>query len=147
MPEIVGHKTFSDGQGGFRHEPLYADEAAALMKLVKEDEARIAALMPDEASALRMMTDAFYRLKDFGWREAIYCPKDGSSFEVVEAGSSGIHRAHYSGEWPRGTWWIEAEGDLCPSHPVLHRLFPEDEAKRRAKMAEAAARFRAEASD
>jgi hypothetical protein len=28
---IVGHKTFDDGEGGFRHEPLYASEAEELL--------------------------------------------------------------------------------------------------------------------
>ena len=39
-------------------------------------------------TALRMMCDAYQRLKDFGWNDAIYCPKDGSIFDVIEAGSS-----------------------------------------------------------
>lgn len=143
MPEVVGHKTFSDGRGGFRHEPLYADEAAEIMKRVEENKARIEALMPDEKAALRMMCDAYSRLKDFGWNDAIYCPKDGSVFDVIEAGSSGIHEASYDGDWPNGTWWIHDEGDQWPSRPILHRLKPADEEERKAKMAAAAARYRA----
>src|SRR5690606_6442320 len=98
------------------------------------------ALMPDEKTALQLFFDAWLRLKDLGWSEAVYCPKDGSHFQVIEAGSTGIHDCSYSGEWPKGSWWVY-DGDVWPSRPVLYRLYPEDEAKRKAKMAEAARRF------
>lgn len=114
-------------------EELWAEIEAA-------DAAR-AAKMPDDRAALEQMFDAYIRLKDLGWNDAIYCPKDGTSFEVIEAGSCGIHRCHYQGEWPDGHWWVEEAHDLWPSRPILYRLYPEDEAKRKAKMAEAAARF------
>jgi hypothetical protein len=51
----------------------------------------------------------------------MYCPKDGSEFEVLEAGSTGIHRCVYQGEWPTGRYWILADGDMSPSEPVLYR--------------------------
>lgn len=126
--DIVGHATLSDGS----HRPIRRSEADEIMKQIKANEARIAALMPDEAAALRMLTDAFYRLKDFGWREAIYCPKDGRTFNVIECGSSGVHVAHYEGQWPKGTWWIHDVDDLSPSRPVLFRLIPDDDAQARA---------------
>lgn len=100
--------------------------------------------LPDERSAICAMFDAYDRLRELGWREAIYCPKDGSSFEVIEAGSTGIFRAHYEGEWPKGSWWLEDGGDVWPSRPILHRLYPEDEAKRKAAMEAARERYRAE---
>lgn len=81
--------------------------------------------MPTEADALRVMFAAYTRLKELGWREAIYCPKDGSSFDVIEAGSTGVHRCHYQGKWPDGSWWIEEAHDLWPSRPILYR--PSDE--------------------
>ena len=83
----------------------------------KNDRAR---LMPDVETALTVLTQAFHRLKELGWREAMYCPKDGSYFEVIEAGSSGIHTCNYFGKWPNG-WWISEAGDLWPSHPILWR--------------------------
>ena len=76
--------------------------------------------MPSVTDAVSLMTQAYQRLKELGWREAMYCPKDGSTFEVIEAGSNGIHKCIYRGEWPNG-WWISADGDLWPSHPVLWR--------------------------
>jgi len=122
--KVVGHKTLGDGKGGYYHEPLYADEAVELLRQVEERKAQREALMPDEDAALKLFFDAWLRLKDFGWREACYCPKDGRAFEAIEAGSSGRHRCHYSGEWPKGGYWIEGNGDLWPSHPVLFRDLP-----------------------
>lgn len=85
---------------------------------------RRAELMPDEPAAIRMMFEAHQRLKELGWNDAIYCPKDGSEFDVIEPGSTGIHRCHYHGEWPTGKWYIAADGDLWPSRPVLYRKTP-----------------------
>ncbi len=140
---IVGHKTFSDGAGGFRHEPLTKREGEDLWARAEAAREKRAADMPDDKAAIEAMSSAHYRLTELGWRGAIYCPKDGSSFEVIEPGSSGIHRAHYSGEWPTGSWLIEADGDLWPSRPCLFRLFPEDQAKEDARKAEAIARYNA----
>jgi hypothetical protein len=78
--------------------------------------------MPDEHVALAHMFAAFERLRDFGFREIMYCPKDGTIFDAVEAGSTGIHRCHYDGDWPKGTWWIHDAGDLWPARPILYRL-------------------------
>lgn len=77
--------------------------------------------MPTEKEALATMFDAYHRLQELGWREACYCPKDGSTFNVIEPGSTGIHKAHYLGGWPDGTFWLEDSGDLWPSSPVLYR--------------------------
>lgn len=138
--EFSGHATLADGS----HVHLTADDCKALWEASELHREARAAAMPDDARALRVMCEAHERLRELGWREAMYCPKDGSAFEVIEAGSSGIHRCHYQGEWPTGSYWIEADHDLWPSKPILFRLYPEDEARRKAKMAEAAARFRAE---
>lgn len=142
--DIVGHKTFSDGLLSFRHEPLTRAEADAIFAAAEKAQRERAERMPDERAAIRAMQDAWLRLKELGWNDPIYCPKDGSPFEVIEAGSTGIFRAHYTGEWPEGSWWVEDGGDIWPSRPTLFRLLPEDEAKRKAKMDEARERFRAE---
>lgn len=119
--KIVGHKTFSNPDGSFRHEPLYQHEADTIMAQVEANDKRRKELMPDEESARKLLFDAYIRLKEFGWNDAIYCPKDGRSFEVIECGSTGIHPCTYQGEWPKGSWWIED----CPSRPVLFRLLAE----------------------
>lgn len=119
--EIVGHKTFSDGQGGFRHEPLTRTEADALWEAAKAAEQKRAEDMPAEQDALRVMCDAYRRLEQLGWRNAVYCPKDGSIFDAIEAGSTGIHDCFYMGEWPSGSWKIVDEGDVWPSRPILFK--------------------------
>jgi hypothetical protein len=135
---------YTDDQG-VRHQ-MTPEQAESLWKSIEENRERIATLMPDEKTAIRMMTDAFHRLRDFGWSEAIYCPKDGREFKVIEAGSSGIHSCVYSGEWPDGHWLISDGGDIYPSRPILHRLNPEDEAARKARIEKARAKYSAAAA-
>lgn len=149
--DIVGHKTFSTGETdpatGFpalRHEPLTRAEADALWDKCESAKKNRAELMPDEKTAIKTMFDAWLRLKELGWSESMYCPKDGTSFFAIEAGSTGIHDCSYSGEWPKGSYWISGDGDLWPSHPILFRLSPEDEAKEKERMSEAAARYAAD---
>lgn len=119
--KIVGHKTFYSKELGYTHKPLFESEANELIARANAAKAKRAADMPDERAAILTMFDAWLRLKELGWREAIYCPKDGSVFKVVEPGSTGIHDCSYEGEWPDGAWWIHEDGDMCPSHPVLFK--------------------------
>ncbi len=147
--DIVGHKTFDTGElcpetglPKLRHEPLTRAEADALWERVEAEKAARAASMPDEKAALRVLQNAHTRLKELGWRDAIYCPKDGTHFQVIEAGSTGIHDGAYSGEWPNGSWWVY-DGDMWPSRPILFKLYPEDQATEDALWAERKARFAA----
>lgn len=130
--KIVGHKTMADGS----HQPLYESEANAIIEASDRAKEKRACDMPDEKSAIEAFNQAFTRLKELGWSDAQYCPKDGSEFNVIEVGSTGIHRCHYSGEWPKGYWMVHAGGDLWPSRPVLFRLDPEKEAAYKARMKE-----------
>lgn len=120
MADYHGHMTKRDGS----HVPLTADEAQALWDESERQRAEIAARLPDENSALRAMCEAFHRLKDFGWRDAIYCPKDGTVFDSIEAGSTGIFDCYYTGNWPEGSWWTYDGDDLWPGDPILFRLKP-----------------------
>lgn len=126
-----------------RHEPLTRAEAAELWANAQERKADREKTMPDEKAALQVMFNAWLRLKELGWREAMYCPKDGSTFKVIEAGSTGIHDCSYRGSWPNGSFDVFDGGDVWPSHPILFRLNPEDEAKEKARWAEAKARYEA----
>ena len=89
----------------------------------KQRKSRVAD-MPTDVDALAAMHRAYQRLSDLGWRDAIYCPKDGTLFKAIEAGSTGTHKCVYRGEWPSGKWWIVDAGDLWPSRPILFK--PED---------------------
>lgn len=97
---------------------------------LKEKAAR-SALVPTEQDAINLMHECFQRLKELGWNDAIYCPKDGSEFDAIEAGSTGIHRCHYDGEWPNGHWWVADDHDLWPSRPILYRVSEEEKARYR----------------
>lgn len=90
----------------------------AEIKAAEEDRAKI---MPTEDAALRVMFAAYQRLKELGFKEAIYCPKDGGTFDAIEAGSTGIGTCSYDGEWPTGRWWMHEAGDMWPSRPILWR--------------------------
>jgi len=81
-----------------------------------------AANMPTEQRAISTLFDAWYRLKELGWREACYAPRDGRLCEFVECGSTGIHQGHAD---ENGRIWLHADGDLWPSNPVLFRILPE----------------------
>lgn len=129
--DVVGHKTFDTGKRDeyglpiYRHEPLTRAEGEAMWAAVEKARADRTAAMPDEKSALNALHEAYTRLKELGWREAIYCPKDGTMFHAIEAGSTGIHDCRYWGEWPNGGWNVVDEHDAYPSHPILFRLYPE----------------------
>ena len=98
---------------------------------LKEKAAR-SALVPTEQDAINLMHECYQRLRELGWNNAIYCPKDGSEFDAIEAGSTGIHCCHYSGEWPDGHWWVADHGDLWPSRPILYRVTEKELAERAA---------------
>jgi hypothetical protein len=120
--EVVGHKTFSDGSGGFRHEALTRKEADALRAHVEEQKERRAADMPTEQDAVNALWRAWYRLKELGWQESTYAhdlKREGVESLLVEMGSSGIHRGHYHAVNGKDVWWIGPDGS--PSHPCLVR--------------------------
>lgn len=122
---VVGHATLSDGS----HVPVRQDEAEALWSAAEAGREKRAADMPTERDAIDTLFAAYQRLKELDWNDAIYCPKDGSSFDVIEPGSSGIHTCHYEGEWPKGHWWIADAGDLWPSRPILYRRTEAEKAR------------------
>jgi hypothetical protein len=124
------------------HIHVTAEEWDASTDVFATRDAARAALMPTEQDAIRLMHEAYTRLKDLGWREAMYCPKDGSTFDAVEPGSTGIHETHYSGDWPNGGWWCFDGDDVWPSRPCLYRPTEKELADQETRRA----RFRALAS-
>lgn len=112
---------YTPARGSTATEEQVRDEIRRCVALADEQKAKRLSDMPDQAAALHALGQAYQRLSELGWRDAIYCPKDGSEFDVIEAGSTGVHRCHYVGKWPDGSWWIAADGDLWPSRPILFR--------------------------
>jgi hypothetical protein len=114
---IVGHKTFRNSDGSYRHEPLRQGEADKFMEAAIAEKARRAELMPTEEDAARMMCSAHHRLKELGWRETCYGPTN-QTVRLIESGSSGIHQGIRWNEWPEKTWWIDGD---APSNPCLFK--------------------------
>ena len=79
----------------------------------------------NEGKLLKELAKTYRELQKHGWQDAIYCPKDGSVFLAIEAGSTGIHKCTYNGKWPDGTWWIHEEFDMSPSKPILWKPLKE----------------------
>lgn len=120
--EVVGHKTFAtcDPLHPFRHEPLTRKEADAVLARIASDAAERAEKMPTEQDAARTLWEAWYRLKELGWKEARYAGefrKEGLECRLIELGSSGIHVGYYHETNGNDVWWVGAEG--YPSHPCL----------------------------
>lgn len=77
-----------------------------------------------ERQLLLRMFSCYDQLKHLGWNDAMYCPKDGSKFLSISAGSTGVCITSYRGEWPTGTWWGYEAGDVWPLHPILWKPIP-----------------------
>lgn len=143
--DIVGHKTIDTGERDehgfpkFRHESLTRAEGEAMWERAKTEETKRATDMPDDKSAIRALWSAQQRLKELGWREGCYSPRDGTHFQVTEIGSTGIFDCDCHGIWPNCTWTTYDEHDAFPSSkpPLLFRLYPADQAIYDAKRAAA----------
>lgn len=81
--------------------------------------------LPTEYDCLRVMQQAFYRLKEMGWNEASYAPKDGGYFQAIEFGCAKPMECCYLGEWPSGRFFAAEAGDLWPSRPSLYKSLDE----------------------
>ena len=99
-PNRVIHGSFTDDDG-IRRE-MSQEEANQIMVNVDAADDRRRKEIPDVFSALSKMLDIMQRMQEFGWRDAIYCPKDGSHFALIHYQSSGIFFGCYIGEWPTG---------------------------------------------
>lgn len=99
------------GHGG------YCSQHAIAMRMTPRPDGAEPALREQ----IEKLFEAYQALKRLGWNDIIYCPKDGTWFDAIEVGSTGIHTCRYEGEWPTGSWWISDENDLSPARPVLFR--------------------------
>ena len=96
-------------------------ELEAIINREEAKRAKRAEQMPTESDALNIMFEAYLRLKELGWNDAIYCPKDGKAFQAIEAGSTGISQCYYAGNWPKGSWYSFYGADVYPSRPILFK--------------------------
>lgn len=84
-------------------------ETMAIWEAIERQNAADEVTMPDTLAAMIALQRARERLQKLGWREGIYCPKDGSDFAVMQYGSTGIFAGTYVGDWPTGDVWIADE--------------------------------------
>jgi hypothetical protein len=108
------------------------EQAKAILDAIKISDAEREARMPDWRAALHQASVAQGRLKKLGWRDGIYCPKDGAPFALIEWGSTGIHRGHYTGEWPSGHIYCGAF--LIHPHGVMFKAIADLTADEKAAM-------------
>lgn len=92
---------------------LSPDEAKAIWDACEKASEERKVSMPDTGKALAALSNANQRLQELGWSQGIYCPKNGSTFALIEYGSTGIFRGHYEGKWPNG--WVQYCG--CSGRP------------------------------
>lgn len=78
------------------------EQAKAIFEAISKSDAEREAAMPTYQAALHQASAARDRLKSLGWREGLYCPKDGTPFALIEWGSTAVHHGHYMGKWPKG---------------------------------------------
>lgn len=98
---------------------MHQNIARQILEDADAAKARRAEMMPTEFDVLRVLIQCHSRLRELGWTEAMYCPKDGSMFKAIEFGSTGVHDCHYEGEWPSGSWLVHDANDLWPSRPIM----------------------------
>lgn len=93
-------------------------EIEAALYEIETDRRHRAAAMPTEQDAIDAMFAAYLRLKELGWRDGVYMPKDGTTATVIQNGSTGMFDCYYSGEWADGYFNIFDGGDVYPSRSV-----------------------------
>lgn len=71
----------------------------------------------DEAEAIRLLQRIQLRLKELGWRDAMYAPKDGSTFDCIEVGCTAVLTNCTRDEI--GFWHHDT--DTWPMCPILFR--------------------------
>lgn len=86
--------------------------------------------IPDTQAALRLMFDCCERLKELGWRDMMYAPKDMRAEQVITWGSTGI----FAAQWMGTSWFVEDGGDLWPSEPLMYQPSEEELNRMSAKM-------------
>ena len=97
-----------------------------LLRNIEHAKEERAQKMPKLNDCLVALLSAKERLRELGWKDGIYAPKDGTLFEVIEFGSTGVFNCRYDGEWPDGYWMTMDDRDVYPSGspPLMFRLKP-----------------------
>ncbi len=86
----------------------------ALWDAAKASRAKRAEDMPDEETCLRRLFDAVERMKELGWRDAVYAPKSAPLL-LIEPGCTAVLRGYRDSVG----FWVTTDDDTYPSHPIL----------------------------
>lgn len=115
-PRVPVHLNYGDGKGEWV--AWKQSDVDTLVRQVEEGKRKRAEEMPDDAAALYAVFRGFLRLKELGWKNPIYAPKDGTPLQLLEPDSTGIHEGYRDA---KGRFWI-TDTDVWPSRPMLYRL-------------------------
>lgn len=108
---------------------MSAEEIEKMIADIERKAAERRERIPDTQAALRLMFDCCERLKELGWRDMIYAPKDMRAEQVITWGSTGI----FAAQWMGSSWFVEDGGDLWPSDPLMYQPSKEELACMNAK--------------
>lgn len=102
-----------------------------LLADVDAAKARRAESIPTEKDAIRVMFDAWQRLKELGWRDGQSMPATGERYAGIQCGSTGIHAytaERYDGPFAHPMYYVY-DGDLWCSRipPVMFRPWRDDD--------------------
>lgn len=114
--------------------PTTKDEDKARWRAAEGAKKKAAQDMPATADALRTMHRGRQRLCALGWKDAHYCPKDGTFFAVIVYGSTGIFEACYNGDRPDGR--VNCRDYLTHPHGMLFKPLADLSDAERARMDE-----------
>ncbi|KQZ49765.1 hypothetical protein ASD54_12575 [Rhizobium sp. Root149] len=90
--EVIAEMTTTDG----KRVRLTPEQASSLLAACEQAQQERMARLPDTASCLSALCDADSRMRELGWRNGRYCPRDGSPFAVCQVGSTGMWAGHWS---------------------------------------------------
>ena len=98
--------------------PIPENSVLRLLADAQEAKNTRAADMPTEQDAINAINRAYTRLKELGWNDGMYMPKDGTKVTVMQVGSTGTFDCAYVGEWADGFFYVYDGGDVYPSRSV-----------------------------
>lgn len=110
---------------------MTSSELQSVLDTIDADKQARALRMPTEKDAIRVMFDAWQRLKELGWRDGQHMPTTADRFAGIQCGSTGIHA--YAGTRDDGPFeppmYTIYDGDLWCTRvpPVLFRPWREDD--------------------
>lgn len=94
------------------------EQAKAMWEDCERADAERQKQFPDTLSCLQAMSSAAERLRQLGWRNGRYCPRDGTSFAVCQVGSTGMWKGLWTNDSGKGPF---SEGNIiagdCVNRP------------------------------